>query len=80
MQHLKIFFTSFLQVGFVCINTVLIAKGYVLGIFIASMTISLIWSYNVAKIALSNFKEKIIYSFGAGVGSIAGYYFINFFL
>lgn len=80
MQYLKIYFTSFLQVGFVCVNTVLISKGYVLCIFLASITISLIWSYNVAKIALSNFKEKIIYSFGAGSGSVIGYYFINYFL
>lgn len=80
MENTKIFFTSFTQIGLVCINTVLIAKGYVLGIFLASFTISMLWSYNVSKIALSDFRKKLIYSLGAGVGSIAGFYLINIFL
>ena len=75
---MKIFFTSFFQIGLVAINTLLIAKGYVLGIFLASFTISLLWSYNVSKIALSGFKSKMIYSFGAGLGAVTGYYLINF--
>jgi len=75
---MKIFFTSFFQIGLVAINTLLIAKGYVLGIFLASFTISMLWSYNVSKIALSDFKNKMIYSSGAGFGAITGYYLINF--
>ena len=75
---MKIFFTSFFQIGLVAINTLLIAKGYVLGIFLASFTISMLWSYNVSKIALSDFKNKLIYSFGAGFGAVTGYYLINF--
>ena len=75
---MKIFFTSFFQIGLVAINTLLIAKGYVLGIFLASFTISLLWSYNVSKIALSDFKSKMIYSLGAGLGAATGYYLINF--
>lgn len=77
---MKIFFTSFFQIGLVAINTLLIAKGYVLGIFLASFTISMLWSYNVSKIALSDFKNKMIYSLGAGFGAITGYYLISFIL
>ncbi len=80
MENIKIFFTSFTQIGLVAINTVLIAKGFVLGIFLASFTISLLWSYNVSRVALSDTKRKLIYSLGAGFGSIAGYYLINIFL
>ena len=80
MQNIKIFFTSFLQIGLVAINTVLIAKGYVLGIFLASFTISLIWTYNVSRVALSDVKRKLIYSLGAGFGAVAGYYLIHFIL
>jgi len=54
MDNAKIFFTSFFQIGLVAINTLLIAKGYILGVFLASFTISLLWSYNVSKIALSD--------------------------
>lgn len=77
MNNIKIFATSFLQIGLVAINTLLIAKGYVLGIFLASFTISMLWSYNVSKIALSEFKSKLIYSLGAGLGAVTGYYLIN---
>jgi hypothetical protein len=80
MKNTKIFFTSFTQIGLVAINTVLIAKGYVLGIFLASFTISLLWSFNVSKVALSDFKTKLIYSLGAGLGAVVGYYLINFIL
>ena len=80
MDNLKIFATSFCQVGLVAVNTLLIAKGYILGIFLASFTISLLWSYNVSKIALSDFKRKLIYSFGAGFGAIVGYCLINLIL
>ena len=77
MENLKIFFTSFFQIGLVAMNTLLIAKGYVLGIFLASFTISLLWSYNVAKIALSDLRKKLIYSFGAGFGALVGYFLIH---
>lgn len=80
MENIKIFLTSFTQIGLVAINTLLISKGYVLGIFLASFTISLLWSYNVSKIALSDFKRKLIYSFGAGFGAIVGYLLINLFI
>jgi hypothetical protein len=43
MENIKIFFTRFTQIGLVAINTVLIAKGFVLGIFLASFTISMLW-------------------------------------
>jgi hypothetical protein len=80
MDNAKIFFTSFFQIGLVAINTLLIAKGYILGVFLASFTISLLWSYNVSKIALSDFRRKMIYSFGAGFGAVVGYCLINLIL
>jgi hypothetical protein len=78
MKH-KIFLTSYFQIGLVAINTLLIARGYILGIFLASFTISMLWSYNVSKMALSDFKSKLAYSFGAGFGAISGYYLVSLF-
>lgn len=80
MKKTKIFFTSFLQVGLVACNTIFLQKGIILGIFLISCLISLIWCYNVTKISVSTFKEKAVYSFGAGVGALFGYYFVNLFL
>jgi hypothetical protein len=79
MKNLKIFATSFLQVGLVCVNTVFVSRGMVAGIFVASIAISLVWSHNVAKIALSSLKEKVIYSFGAGFGAVCGYFLVSYF-
>jgi hypothetical protein len=80
MANIKIFFTAFFQIALVAINTLLINRGYIVGIFLASFTISMLWSYNVSKIALSDFRNKLIYSFGAGFGALFGYLFITIFI
>lgn len=80
MENLKIFATSFIQIGLVAVNTLLIAKGYIIGIFLASFTISLLWSYNVSKIALSDTRKKLIYSTGAGFGAVVGYLMLTYIL
>lgn len=77
---MKVFLTSFLQIGLVAINTVLIAKGLAIGIFLASFTIALIWCYNVSKVSVSTLKQKLAYSLGAGFGGVTGYFLINLFL
>ena len=77
-NNLKIFTTSFLQVMLVSINTILLTKGFVLGVFMVAFSISFIWCYNVSKIALSEFDKKMIYSLGAGLGSVSGYLLMKF--
>ena len=77
---MRTFFQSFFQIGLVSISTVLITKHLYSGIFVVAFLISLLWTFNVSRIAVSTINQKIIYSLGAGVGSVAGYYFINFFI
>jgi len=74
---MKTFATSFFQVFFVAVNTVLLAKGYVIGIFIASFAISFLWCYNVSKISVSSRKSKLLYSLGAGFGAVSGFLFVD---
>lgn len=69
---MKIFLQSFFQVGLVAINTLLIAKGHYIGIFIVSFLISLLWAFNVSKVAISTLNQKITYALGAGFGAITG--------
>jgi hypothetical protein len=69
---MKIFFQSFLQVGLVSISTILITKHLYFGIFVVAFFISLLWTYNVSRIAVSTIKQKIIYSLGAGLGAVCG--------
>lgn len=72
MKNYKVFFTAFLQVGLVAINTYLITHLYWIGIFVVSCLISLLWAYNVSKVAISKPIQKLIYALGAGCGAITG--------
>lgn len=72
LSYFNLIATGFIQVYFVAINTVLLASKNIAGVFIASFLISLIWSYNVKKIAFGSIKDRILYSFGAGLGGISG--------
>jgi uncharacterized protein YebE (UPF0316 family) len=69
---MKIFLQSFFQVGLVAINTLLIAKGYYIGVFIVSFLISLLWAFNVSKVAISTLNQKLTYALGAGIGAVTG--------
>jgi hypothetical protein len=73
---MKTFFTSFFQIGLVAVNTLLIAKQNIAGVFVCSFLISLLWAFNVSKIALSDLNQKLIYAFGAGCGAITGLFLI----
>lgn len=75
---MKIFFQSFFQIGLVAINTYLIANGYLVAIFIVSFLISLLWAFNVSKVAISTTFQKLIYATGAGCGAITGLAIIKF--
>jgi hypothetical protein len=75
---MKTFFTSFFQIGLVAINTLLISKQLFLAVFICSCLISLLWAFNVSKIALSDLRQKLIYSLGAGCGAITGMLLVKF--
>lgn len=68
----QLFTTGFVQVYFVAINTYFIAKGIFIGVLIASFAISLVWSFNVKKIAFGTLKERITYSLGASIGAVSG--------
>lgn len=69
---MKLLITGFIQVYFVAINTVFLARSNYLGVLIAAFLISFVWSWNVKKIAIGTNKERIIYSIGAALGSLAG--------
>jgi hypothetical protein len=69
---MKLFITGFVQVFFVAINTYFLSKEFYIGVFICGTIISLIWSWNVKRVAFGSLRERLFYSFGAGFGSIAG--------
>ena len=69
---MRTFFQSFFQVGLVSISTILITKHLYFGIFIVGFLISLLWTFNVSRIAVSTIKQKLTYSLGAGTGAVCG--------
>jgi hypothetical protein len=69
---MKTFFQSFFQIGLVSVSTVLITKHLYYGIFVVAFLISLLWTFNVSRIAVSTIKQKLIYSLGAGIGAVCG--------
>jgi len=76
---MRIFFQSFLQIGLVSISTILITKHIYFGIFVSAFLISLLWTFNVSRIAVSTIKQKLIYSLGAGTGAICGVFITQLF-
>lgn len=43
-----------------------------LGIFVVGFLISLLWTFNVSRIAVSTLNQKLTYSLGAGIGAVCG--------
>jgi hypothetical protein len=72
LNTITLFFTGFIQVYFVSINTYFLAKEMYFGVLTAAFMISIIWSYNIKKIAFGTTKDRILYAMGASLGSVAG--------
>ena len=57
---------------FVAVNTYFIASKNIYGTLIAGFIISLVWSFNVKKVAFGSVLDRFVYAFGAAVGSACG--------
>jgi hypothetical protein len=77
---IQLFITGFLQVLFVAINTFFIGQSFYFGVFICGFTISIIWSWNVKKIAFGSINDRLTYAIGAAFGSLLGLILAKFIL
>lgn len=68
----SLFLTGFIQVILVAVNTYQIAHKKFVGVLIVGFLISLVWSWNVKKIAFGSTADRLIYAIGAGIGSLIG--------
>jgi hypothetical protein len=75
---MKLFFRAYLQTAMVSISTIMISKQILAGVFIVGFIVSVLWTFNVSTLAFSTTKQKLIYSLGAGLGSMSGVVFFNF--
>lgn len=76
--RVSLFSTGFVQVYFVSVNTYFLAKEMYLGVFVAAFMISLIWSFNVKKVAFGSTTDRVVYAFGATFGSLVGLWSSSF--
>ncbi len=57
---------------FVAINTYFLSKEVYLGVAFASFAISMVWSFNIKKLAFGSKTDRVIYALGATLGSVMG--------
>ena len=72
-QSIPLFITGFLQVLFVTMSTYFIANNMIFGATLSGFMISIIWTFNVKRIAFSRMIERVVYAVGASLGTAAGY-------
>lgn len=74
---ISIFFSSLLQIFFVSVNTILISKELIVQAGICGFLLSLVWTFNIRRIGLASWSERISYCLGAGLGTSGGILFIK---
>ena len=74
-NYLSLFFTGIVQVALVSVNVYQIAHEKYIGVFLVGFVISLVWSFNVKKIALGGWADRLVYASGAALGSLLGLVF-----
>ena len=68
----KLFFTAFIQVYLVSINTIFLATAMYVVVAVAGFLISYVWTGNVRRIAVSTQQQRVVYSLGACIGGLCG--------
>ena len=68
----KLFFTGFVQVLLVAINTWQVAHAKWIGVTIVGFLISYVWTWNVKKVAFGTHRDRVIYALGASLGTVCG--------
>ena len=68
----KLAATAYVQVIFVAFNTVAIARYELLANFCTAFMISLVWTFNVKRVAFGSTADRWFYAGGAAFGSVSG--------
>jgi hypothetical protein len=68
----QLFATGASQVFFVSLNTFFLSKELYVPVFASSFLISMIWSFNVRRVAFGSMRDRVSYSLGAACGAVLG--------
>jgi len=69
---MSLFWTAWLQVFLVALNTWQIANGKLLGALVVSFLLSFTWTFNIRRVAFGGFKDRWVYALGACCGTGSG--------
>jgi len=69
-----LFTTALTQVMLVAMNVRFIATGQVVAMLIIGFLISLVWTFNISKVAFGTIWDKVTYATGAMVGTGIGFW------
>lgn len=73
-----LFCTALLQVFFVAMQPLLIINHRIVPMLICGFLISMIWTFNIKKMAFGNWTDRIVYSTGAMLGTGLGFLISSF--
>ena len=73
-----LFFTALSQVFFVAMQPLLIIHHRIIPMLICGFLISMIWTFNIKKVAFGNMADRFVYAFGAMAGTGFGFMVSNF--
>lgn len=69
---IRTFTLAYIQVLLVVVNTWQVANQKFLGAIIVGFLISLVWTFNVKRVALGEWSTRLIYCLGASLGTASG--------
>jgi hypothetical protein len=78
-NRIILFFCAFFQVALVACNVIFISTGNVLGMIVIGFLTSMIWSFNIKKMAFGSIWDRVSYALGAGLGTFFGYLISTYF-
>lgn len=77
LERWELFFTALTQVSFVAMQPLFIINHKIFLMLTTGFLISLIWTFNVKKVAFGNIWDRLIYAAGATIGTGFGYLISN---
>lgn len=69
----KLFLTAFFQVLFVAMQPLFIVNHMIIAMMLTGFAISLIWTFNVKRVAFGGMADRFVYATGAMLGTLVGY-------
>lgn len=69
---MSLFLTGFIQVLLVSLNVWQVSHGHFVSATFVGFLISLVWTFNVKKVAFGSHLDRIIYASGAALGTLCG--------